>query len=355
MKLPLSSNRLGWSLLMAFFLTATAPLCLWAQTQGNRGPGGRGEGGQGRGPDARTRADQAVFHYLLEHHQEIRRMVNKTAQGVETLTESDNPEVTAKIQEHVTAMKARVEEGRGLRFWDELFAAIFRNYKKIEMKVEKTEKGVRVTETSTDPFGVLLIQAHAEVVSGFVARGFAESSKNHPVPDSGKSEPASDKKVSNTSELVFPIIPKYGGVLPRPQALEQPQAGAKVVFDITANTTATQVNPGLDRIARLLNLYGSSGLKSSDIQITAVLHGDATLAALTDDEFADRSGAERNPNLELIAALQQAGVKVLVCGQALNYKQFPDSAVSPTIPIASSAMNVVINHQAQGASYLPIR
>lgn len=309
--------------------------------------------GRGRGPDARTRADQAVFHYLLEHHQEIRRSVTKTANGVETLTESDNPEVAAKIQEHVAAMKVRVEEGRGLRFWDELFAAIFRNYKKIEMTVEKTENGVRVTETSTDPYAVLLIQAHAEVVSGFVARGFAESSQNHPAPPADKQEPP--KSASAKPELVFPIISKFGGVLPRPQAVEQPQAGAKVVFDITASTTATEVNPGLDRVARLLNLYSAAGLKAGDIQITAVLHGDATFAALEDSEFADRLGAERNPNLELIAALQQAGVEVLVCGQALNYKQVADSAVSPTIPIASSAMNVVINRQQQGSSYLPIR
>lgn len=314
-----------------------------------------GAQGRGRGPDTRTRADQAVFHYLLEHHQEIRRSVNKTANGVETVTESDNPEVAAKIQEHVAAMKVRVEEGRGLRFWDDLFAAIFRNYKKIEMSVERTEKGVRVTETSSDPLGVLLIQAHAEVVSGFVARGFAESSQNHPVPEAGKQEPQADKAKTNSPELVFPIIPGFGGVLPRPTAVEQPRAGAKVVFDITANTTATQVNPGLDRIARLLNLYGAAGLKASEIQITAVLHGEATFAALADSEFSDRLGARENPNLELIKALRQAGVEVLVCGQALNYKQVPDAAVDSMIPIASSAMNVVVNRQQQGCSYLPIR
>ncbi len=350
MNFSISSAPRGLITIVGFCLLVTVPLISLAQN-----PPGKGQGGQGRGPDARTRADQAVFHYLLEHHEEIRRTVTKTTQGVETLTESDNPEVAAKIQEHVVSMKARVEEGRGLRFWDELFATIFRNYQKIEMKVEKTERGVRVTETSTDPYGVLLIQAHAEVVSGFVARGFAESSKNHPVPDSGQPDRASAPKLKEAPDLVFPIIAKFGGVLPRPQAVEQPQAGAKVVFDITAHPAATEVNPGLDRIARLLNLYGAAGLKASDIQITAVLHGEATFAAVQDSEFADRFGAEHNPNLELIQALQQAGVKVLVCGQALNYKQVPDSAVSPTIPIASSAMNVVINQQAQGASYLPIR
>ena len=50
------------------------------------------------------------------------------------------------------------------------------------MAVEKTKKGVRVKETSSDAFTARLIQAHAEVVSLFVKHGFAEAHKNHPVP-----------------------------------------------------------------------------------------------------------------------------------------------------------------------------
>jgi hypothetical protein len=65
---------------------------------------------------------------------------------------------------------------------DPLFAAIFRNAGEISMKVERTEKGVRVIETSTDSYVAKLIQAHAEVVNLFVANGHAEVQKNHPVP-----------------------------------------------------------------------------------------------------------------------------------------------------------------------------
>src|SRR3954467_2099547 len=35
--------------------------------------------------------------------------------------------------------------------------------------------------------------------------------------------------------LVYPIIPKVGGVAPLPDAAEQPRKGAKVVFEITAD------------------------------------------------------------------------------------------------------------------------
>jgi uncharacterized protein len=47
---------------------------------------------------------------------------------------------------------------------------------------EQTPKGIRVVETSTDPYVVKLIQAHAEVVSQFIKNGRAEAMKNHEVP-----------------------------------------------------------------------------------------------------------------------------------------------------------------------------
>jgi hypothetical protein len=112
---------------------------------------------------------------------------------VETLTESDDPAIAQKIQAHVVSMKSRIEKGQGLRYWDETFAEIFKNYDKIKMVVEKTPKGVKVTETSDQPEVAKLIQAHAEVVSKFVARGFDEAHENHPVsPQQAKS--ASSKK-----------------------------------------------------------------------------------------------------------------------------------------------------------------
>ena len=158
---------------------------------------GRGPGfGRGRGPGAAMRADQDVFHYLLGHHADIRRTVTRTDNGVETLTESDQPEVAKKIQEHVAAMHKRVQEGRGLRYWDDLFAAIFQRHASIKMSVENTDKGVRVKETSDDPLVVALIQAHADVVSQFVARGFEEAHRNHPVPPAAKVKPLPSSEAS---------------------------------------------------------------------------------------------------------------------------------------------------------------
>jgi hypothetical protein len=108
--------------------------------------------------------------------------VTRLPDGVETLTESDDPEVAEKIRVHVRAMDARMKEGRPIHARDPLFAELFRHADAITMTIEPTQDGVRVRETSSDAWVVELIQAHAEVVSRFLANGHAEVRRNHDLP-----------------------------------------------------------------------------------------------------------------------------------------------------------------------------
>ena len=151
-----------------------------------RGPGGpRGRGGPGfrKGQsDTQFVVDRDVFHFLLANGDKIKREVKNLKDGVETVTESDDPEVAGKIQEHVAAMYVRVEKPNPIRMRDPLFAEIFRNSNKITMKFEETDKGIKAIETSEDPYVAKLIQEHARVVSRFVKHGFDEAHKNHAVP-----------------------------------------------------------------------------------------------------------------------------------------------------------------------------
>jgi hypothetical protein len=148
--------------------------------QGGQGRRFRYRGGRGAG-NAFSQ-DHNVFHLLLQHHEQIKRSVKQLEDGVDTLTESDDPQIAAKIQEHVAAMYKRVEEGTPIRMRDPLFAAVFQNADKIKMEFENTKHGVRVVETSDDPYVARLIQAHAEVVNRFVKRGHLEARLNHSVP-----------------------------------------------------------------------------------------------------------------------------------------------------------------------------
>ncbi len=156
---------------------------------GQGGPCGFGRGGHcGRGmmSDGTHGADMLVFCQLFEHRTEITRQVVLRGDGVETVTESMNPEVSRLLQTHVASMLARVKDGRPIHRRDPLFAELFRYADRIEATYESTADGVRAIETSKDPYVAKLLQAHAEVVSAFISNGWSEMMKNHPVPPRGQ-------------------------------------------------------------------------------------------------------------------------------------------------------------------------
>jgi predicted CoA-binding protein len=69
--------------------------------------------GQGRGAGRRGGGGHHEnIHGLLDHHEAIVRHVEEIEGGVETVTTSEDPQVTTMIREHVREMKQRVESGR---------------------------------------------------------------------------------------------------------------------------------------------------------------------------------------------------------------------------------------------------
>jgi hypothetical protein len=144
-----------------------APVC---REGGMQNRGGM-QGGQGE--------DMAAIHFLFAHRAAISRTVSQIPGGVMTVTETDEPAVADQLRAHVEAMYARLEEGRPIHARDPLFAALFRNADRIDVRIEKTAKGLRVTETSADTEVVQLIRKHAEVVSLFLANGMPEMMKSH--------------------------------------------------------------------------------------------------------------------------------------------------------------------------------
>jgi intracellular sulfur oxidation DsrE/DsrF family protein len=155
--------------------------------------------------------------------------------------------------------------------------------------------------------------------------------------------------------LIYPLVRGHGGVVPLPRAPEQPRKGAKAVFDITADAEPGEVNKGLEQVARLLNLYGAGGLRAQHVKIAAVFHGQADKAVLSDEACAARFKVAANPNLPLIRDLKKAGVEVFVCGQSLHELRFKAEEVAEEVPVADSAMLVLINKQGDGYAYIQAR
>jgi intracellular sulfur oxidation DsrE/DsrF family protein len=152
-----------------------------------------------------------------------------------------------------------------------------------------------------------------------------------------------------------PVIKEFGAVVPRQDAALQPDKNAdyKVVFNVTAWATPDKVQPGLERVARSVNLFASAGVPASHLHFIAVIHGPATPAVLDDSHYREKFSVD-NPNVKLIAALKNAGVQVVVCAQALATFKFPDGWVDPDVEVTLAALTDLIILQQQGYILVPL-
>ena len=134
------------------------------------GMGEMGRGMMGAGHDAATMEQLRDIHALLGNHDRIKRTVTNLPDGIRTVTESDDPETAALIKRHVAKMGERVEAGDdpGLPIESPALHSIFRNKDKIKTTYETTANGIVVTQTSTDPKTVAVLQQHAAEVTDLV-------------------------------------------------------------------------------------------------------------------------------------------------------------------------------------------
>jgi hypothetical protein len=109
---------------------------------------------------------------LFRRHSEIHRQVTVLPNGVRAVTEADNPEVSALIQEHVTSMYRRIDRDRPFAYpMSRTVPALFQNTRRYRRQLQLSSKGVVVTETAEDADMVRLIHAHAREITGFVDEG----------------------------------------------------------------------------------------------------------------------------------------------------------------------------------------
>ena len=142
----------------------------------------KGHGGHMKGKGGH-RELMANIHGLIDAHASIEREVENIEGGVVTITRATDPELVETLQTHVAQMYALIESGGSIRHWDPLFVEIFEHAEQIVMETELLEDGIRVTETSEDPYVAKLIQAHARKVNEFVERGMEAMHEPTPVPE----------------------------------------------------------------------------------------------------------------------------------------------------------------------------
>lgn len=156
-------------------------------------------------------------------------------------------------------------------------------------------------------------------------------------------------------QFITPRIAGHGKVVQLPAAADQPRSGAKICVDVTAGGPPEAVNPAIEKVTRYVNIYAGAGRQPADAKITVILHGDATLCALSADDYARQFQMDGNPNIELIRELRDAGVEFRVCGQSLAGKGFSAANVCDEVEVAVSALTVLVNRQTDGYAYVPLK
>ncbi|QDT62715.1 DsrE/DsrF-like family protein [Stieleria bergensis] len=150
----------------------------------------------------------------------------------------------------------------------------------------------------------------------------------------------------------YPKIDELGKVVRLPAAQQQPRPRSKIVVDLIKGGDPSKLNPGIEKVARFVNIYAGAGARPAEVDIAVVLHGDATLICLKPDVYTERFKCDENPNAECIKKLRRAGVELFVCGQSLVGKgQHPDE-VEANVKVAVSALTSLVNLQANGHAYV---
>lgn len=216
---------------------------------GGHGVGGRGSGrGMRRGPGMNRgmREDMTTLHAMFAARDKINRTVKMLPNGAEAVTESDDEEIAALIQEHVPAMESRVHENDPLppMTFHPIFVALIKHADDYTLSYEETDKGMKVTYEADDPFVIMLLQEHAKLVSRFIKSGMEEIHKPYTLPtvsvESSKAASDSAEGSRSTSLGLTPPLPSQA-IAPadNPTTPAKVELGKKLFFDPRLSLTGT--------------------------------------------------------------------------------------------------------------------
>lgn len=127
-----------------------------------------------RGENA-TESESAELAILFRNFDTISRNVENLHNGIRTITNSSDPDVMDSLISHVVVMIDRVEQLNDPKIFIQspTLDIFFLRGAEIDSKVEVTEAGIVVVQTSESPALVTALQTHAAEVTAMTDRGMA--------------------------------------------------------------------------------------------------------------------------------------------------------------------------------------
>jgi intracellular sulfur oxidation DsrE/DsrF family protein len=167
--------------------------------------------------------------------------------------------------------------------------------------------------------------------------------------------------IDDQYKQTFPAIKsvKWAGVVPVQGIDEMPDPNMqyKLLFELTGfaykgqdSTAKKEFNAGLGSVARELNLHEANGIPGKNIDAVVVVHAGALYSLLTNEKYKKKYGLD-NPNIPLIKELQDYGVKIIVCGQAMTFLRLEKEDLVSGIKQALNAQTVISSYQLKNYVY----
>ncbi len=129
----------------------------------------------------------------------------------------------------------------------------------------------------------------------------------------------------------------------------------RVVFEATTYPgEKTDLNRELQVVARFMNMHGKNGVPLEDLDVAVVIHGQTLFSVMNDEAYEEMFGV-KNPNLELVDDLAEAGVQIYVCGQSLGFRGLDKSVLASPVKVGLSALTMLVTLQADGSAFLSHR
>ncbi|MCB0493102.1 MAG: DsrE family protein [Cyclobacteriaceae bacterium] len=160
--------------------------------------------------------------------------------------------------------------------------------------------------------------------------------------------------IGYSQKMVNPIIKGYGGIYDLPDAEEKvdPSLDYNIIVEVVrASEKPEDVNWALNNVARLMNLHAMSGVPKDKLHVVLAIHGPAAFTVRNNEEYKKEYGVD-NPNLGIYKELQDAGVKIVVCGQSLIARKIDSDKMVPGIKVASSMLTTMTTYQLKGYAML---
>ena len=167
-------------------------------------------------------------------------------------------------------------------------------------------------------------------------------------------------------------IPEFGKIAE--VKVDQPVYGHhkfKVVFDVSKQADAGELNRNLVSAARFINMHTAASVKEKNIKLAIVVHGGASKdvtneayysasqdgasqdGASQDGASQDGNDKKTNANAALIKTLIDHGVEVYICGQSAAFYDIDNTDLLPDVKMALSAMTAHALLQQKGYTLNP--